>query len=50
MGDMLTITMSSIEEFVATVDVIVCGFGGAGGSAALEAAQSRVIDITGDAA
>jgi 3-oxo-5alpha-steroid 4-dehydrogenase len=40
MGDMSTIAFSSIDGFAATVDVIVCGFGGAGGSAALEAAQS----------
>ncbi len=40
MPNVATIAMSTVETFAATVDVIVCGFGGAGGSAALEAARA----------
>ena len=43
--DFSVISLASIAGFDAEADVLVCGFGGAGGSAALEAAKAgaRVI-------
>lgn len=35
-------SFEEVEEFFATTDVLVCGYGGAGASAALEAANQRV--------